>query len=829
MINISKITRGTIMREVIYKRKNDYIVDRDMETSLIYDDITSNISGKVNIVYSHTALGKSTLSKKILNTLEDTYVKITVKTVNQNNRQSAAEGEFFSLLFKEFEKTFQRDPQLSLDFFLQKNKDFRLHKEMLMEYFAQWSAASSKWNVLISCFLFFAKKWLRLGHFDVDALMEKESILQKKVQSLYIKEILKQRNCVIVFENFQNIDHQSFEKLLDCLAYTCKEKNYFIFEYTLNDNRSYEELQQIEEYLTECGIETTLTPLEMLDPIYLSDFVDKHFEITSTNINFKRDVVDYYKNNKTGNLRQIIDFSFDYCSKENNVTGDATINRIKELSDVELTVLYTIVYINESFTQEDMEAFWETYKLNRRTIQVVIKELRKKQFIDIAKDNKLVLSHASINDALEKSQKNENIKQYASRAYAKIIDFYLAIWERGTDEDRGTAWEVLFRLYSVYEPNKMWPFFDSLRERLFITLSPENAWKYINIFVKYTKKDGRSYINQYISILNICFEFELYKEAYNLLEFVETLVSLNDVPELAAYKCMYLSALDRHEENIQYYNSVRGKYHLSERCEFTMKLCVLSSYRSLAMREKWQRLYLQMLKNKEYCAFEEYGYLLRLSDMYFDRIKALPLVKKSVRFFQKKEMLHQAGKSLITAAHLQSGLGRQYRALHLINKAEKLLDNKIMGRHMILVNKAVILLLKGKRDSQIIHLLEEASISATVPFDKLAIIVNRLAWMIVTKDFTEFNRMMAQGERCVKEEPDKHIHALFYYNVYYIYKLSGNVEQEAIFLQKTQNLSKYCIPVKERLLNTSSKNNSAVLKRPFHICFLSYWTFDILL
>ena len=71
-------------------------------------------------------------------------------------------------------------------------------------------------------------------------------------------------------------------------------------------------------------------------------------------------------------------------------------------------------------------------------------------------------------------------------------------------------------------------------------------------------------------------------------------------------------------------------------------------------------------------------------------------------------------------------------------------------------------------------------------------------------------------------EPDKHIHALLYYNIYLFYKKVGNEEQERIYYNKAYEVRDWCIPMKEMM--EGGKNQR---KHEWYNCFLEYWTYDL--
>lgn len=815
------------MNNNIYHRKQNYIVDRDIEAENILLEIQSIVSSKVKFIYSTTATGKSTLSEKVVASLNSEYT-FRIKTLNKNQRNNTPAGEYFYLLFKKMYDTLKNKGNYSLEYYIKKKLDKNIQKELIFNYLEQWANRANLFTVLFTGLLYFVQKWFKIGFYHLENIVSETSLLTKKIQYYYIIYILSNIPCTIIFENFQNIDAQSLDKIIECINQTKKHKNYYIFEYTLNELNAFQDLENLKDLIADCGVDIELMELEDLESTFLPDFVEKHFEVSVLSENFNQDLAAFYKDQNSGNLREIIDFTLNYKDRFFLSENGETLKLIQSLQNLDRIVLFTIIYVNESYTEDQIISFWSEKVFSEDRLKSAIKHLKEYKLIDVSEE-KVVLAHASILDTCLNNRTLFN--EINTLVYKHLKKYYMQIWENKSllYSESINIWEIILQLCHYNEPEELWTLFKDIRNNAFITLSPETAWMYINAYVEKTLDHLIQDECKLSAILNICFEFELYEEGYSIFKQIETRINLEKYPVLIVYKSMYLSALDLHKENIKFYHKNKELMINDSDIALNLSLIVLSSYRSLAMKTEWFDLYYNLIKTKEYKCKLEYGYLLRLSDMYFNRKDSVKYIKKSIRFFRKKKQVHQCGKSMITAAHTYAGLGRKNVALIYIKSAEKQLKDKIMGKHMLLVNKAVIYLLKNKKNKLIWDYLDEATLTAVVPFDKLAIIVNKLAWKIANKDCNNIQLLIKQGERYVRLEPDRHIHALFYYNAYYLYKLNNNVVNADKYLELCKKNMEYCTPVKDRLTGNRSSNNKEVLKHEFHICFLSYWTYDILM
>lgn len=291
---------------------------------------------------------------------------------------------------------------------------------------------------------------------------------------------------------------------------------------------------------------------------------------------------------------------------------------------------------------------------------------------------------------------------------------------------------------------------------------------------------------------------------------------------------MLFSALDLHKDNIIFYEKNINKYKFNPYIFYNLKLIVLSSYRSLNRIQECLNIDRELKGDKKFKVKREYGFFLRLSEMYLSRDKSVKNLKKSCSLFKKRKMTIQYGKSLIAYAFVSAVLGHLRRAAWIIQKAEKQLKGSSVGTHMFKVNKAAIRLYQGKFGAETWELLESAEKTAVVPFDKLAIIVNKLVWCYENKDYTYLNLLEAQGINLVKQEPDRHIHALFYYDMYLIHFNLNHKTKARKYYDLASKEASACKPIYARLNNKPTPETKFVLKYKWHVCFLAYWTYDIL-
>ena len=60
-----------------------------------------------------------------------------------------------------------------------------------------------------------------------------------------------------------------------------------------------------------------------------------------------------------------------------------------------------------------------------------------------------------------------------------------------------------------------------------------------------------------------------------------------------------------------------------------------------------------------------------------------------------------------------------------------------------------------------------------------------------------------------------------------IKRICNPIQAKEYFAQ-AKSLQQYCMPVRNRLGNIYSRETRFIVKKPWHICYLTYWTYNIL-
>lgn len=780
------------------------VVDREDETKKLAIEREKATSLKICILYAPSAVGKSSITQKFSIEKCLDAKSIIVRTSPINNG-IASSWKYLEYIFYEIRNSFE-ETSYSFDFFMS-DYLFKTQQHLIRAL----SGSQNETAVLI--------RYLS-GQLD-EIINGYEVFLQNKEQAniymqQYIRFIFERTEIILVIDNLQNMDEETLSYLRRQLTRYKEKKHFIIFEYTQSD-RTDTAFNRYADYFKTGGIAVNCISIPNTNGAFITNIIDQSIYDKPTAVDFNKNLIDFYVKQNTGNIRELMDYTRSYDWAVNNATNP-TLYILKNLSDSAQIILYIIALYMGSISISVLKNICD--KISTNIFKDGIPELEVNDLVR-SDTNKYYFSHASIVDNIQLFPNNENTFISSISAIRNYLEESTIFHNMGPENLR-----VLLNIYKNIDAAHISVLFSKLEQNTISSLNINEAWEYLSAFIEATITDFRNYIPMYISILKLCFEFELYKHGYEqCLTKIEQQIDLAQKPIFLLFKMIYLSALDKHQENITLFNKYINSIKNESRLMLNMYLIVLASYRSLGDIEKCYEIH-KILKNRKYKKFIEYGYRNRLVDAYMGK-KAISYIKRSVSYFKKIGNYMQMGKSLISLTHVYGSMGKISKAEEIIDEASKCLKNQVIGKHMIFVNKAVLLELKGEFDSAY-ELLDAAETTAIVPFDKLAIIINKIVCNIERKQFNNIKLLEQLALQLLEIEPDKHIHSLLYYNLHVVYcKMNQNPKSQE-YLQKAKETMEYCLPVKCRINNTPTSSTKYILTKPWHVCYLYYWTYDIL-
>lgn len=818
------------MKTIIWQQ-SDVIVDREVESDEIVKTIEQNWDKKtVHYIWSETAIGKTSLITKVIEKYDNSdcdIIRIKTKPCNNDNSDTAWYylQELFDGITKYFEKMEEENGYaLTFDNFLNGYNDDSVNRTRLASSIETLFASDSKKGLFKNICYVALKRFFKLAEYSTEQFKYGTSVESVLVKANYIGYVLKKRKVLLIIDNFQNIDDQSLGCFRDWINDT-DSNTYFILEFTHSSNS--DKFDKQKNFFTESGAKVIKTELEPIDKTYITDIVHRNVKNLSNDIAFNINVVNHYEEVSLGNLRELIDYSVTYeqhndtNESENIDIENGTYQVLHNINDYEtLAVLSLIIYHKGKIKRKNAEMIFFP-ELN---ISNAIHELLGLNLIEET-DDYYELKHASITDQWEKHI--VEFEQINTVVCGRAKKYYLGYLESSNIFESNDAWTRLLYLYSKVEPFEIKSLLPQLESQIIISISPEDSWDYIKQLYDIIKEEVLKNKELLFRLLEICYKLELYANGYEILCFLEDSGHFPQSKLLTLHKLLYLSALDRHEDVVELFENIKPEIPLTSRIGLNMMLACLSSYRYTGQIAECLKIHKKILNTPVYKTYQEYSIFLRLTNIYLPNKKALKYAKQSVELLDEQNNIYQKGKSQITYAKLLAGLGKNDKALNILKQAEESLKNHAIRGNVLWVDEADILMDQGIYDNRVWDLLQKSEFTAVIPYDKIAIIIVKLAWCYENNEFARANSLIERGQNIIPLEPDHHIHALFYYNAYAVLNKSGETARSQIYYNKAYALKEHSRYIRARIDGPKTKEEKNRIKHPWYIIYLSFWNHDI--
>lgn len=817
------------MKSLTWETENsEIVVDRDEDAGLILEDIQNNSQNKIHILYSKTAIGKSSLVTKVLDKYDGLkYHVIRIKTIPNNNADDSA-WEFLEEIFKgisEYFKKLDADPLYELKFteYIRFGNDLQNRKSKLEKNSDYFFTGDDKKGFIKRGLHILFKYLFSINEFDPEKIVYSESLESRRIKSNYIKMIMRKCPLLLAIDNLQNIDSYSLKCIREWFSSCPNGNHYFLFEYTLNEAGDKYGLNNLIDTLSPY-VHITSSEVPATDSCYIIDIINRRIGEISKDLDFNINILKHYSEVSNGNIKEIKDYCITYKKEyklNKSESENGTLRNLKEASYPNgQYILALIILLGGSISIHLLKKMC----VSNFQLKSELEDLNKKNLI-ISFQQNIELDHASIADQWKRNiQYFQNIENVA---YTNLKHYFLEDLNGKDIEKRNAAWRMLLKLYSQKEPFLIKDLLPILEERIISTVSPEKAWTYINEAFLALKDNPIEHRVVLYKMLGICFRLELYSEGYKMIEFLEDFDSFHSDMMFILHKLLFLVAIDQHDKAITIFENIKNEFNMHTRMGLNLMLTVLCSYRYAGRLDLCMEIHRTILKDSIYKEYFEYGYFLRLTNIYLHNRKAIAFAKKSIDFFHHLSDSYQEGKSLITYAKLLAGLGKYKKALRELSKASILLKYSSIRNNVLWVNEASILLMQGTTTNYVWELLCKSEYTAVTSYDKLAIVIVKLAWCYENKAFSNIDSLIIEGENLILEEPDLHIHALFYYNVYAICLLRKDDHNITEYRQKVLNLKNQSRYVKARFEGPKTKEEAERLKHPWFICYLSFWNHDV--
>ena len=820
---------------------NTEILDREKICKYISELIDNTKETFVYFLISKSGIGKSSVSKKTfqMSSLKSPK-KHFIQTFSIQNNDNIQEGVFLKNIFISTKRYFDNVEQTTKNPFKKhkykkstfiywhnKNKklrNFMIAAEDKISSGIEISASKDKkWKVLKNISLSIKPLEILLKYFclklEVQAELNEEDI-NAKLMKKYLSYIFERGNCVYCIDNIQNLDEWSLLQLMDILVMTKASSNFFLLEFTSFEG-NYMLFEKIKQKLDYADIPFDKYILPVLEKEFvekiINQMLDKQNEVLC------KDILSQYETKFCGNIKKIENSVTNYNNNIFDLRTDPTLKKIKNYTQDEQYILAIVIlnggqiskdFLKYILTQSSNFYYPDNFDISR---------------LDVLKEekDKINIIHADTITTWHRYTDNY-FKEVELLAYKNCQNAIQKLY-RNNDVIRSiTKKEILLlslKLYNKFQPIKINMLLDELDKIIYDMLSLEELENYLDSLIM--EFHTYSSLNLLYNICSICNRFQLMKTLKKCLDIIEGFTDTTKDEKYLFYKLSYLLQREFYKDILNLFvNQDVNSFSLGFRYYIDLFEIV-----SLVSLNQDSSQIIQKLENDNmFCTTKQYGYFLRLSEAYDKRNIAIPKVKKSIEIFNDFGMDVQAAKSRISLVFLYSITGELEKAEIQLKKAASILLKKIENKYIFNINKACLYLLKGNYSVEVKELLTDAEKYAYMNFDKIAIIINKIVYSIENEDKDLGTYSIKQGLDLLQTESNHHLFAIFFYDCYLFYKKFGQREKSEEYYKYSVKYKDHCETLKARLEGRSevADNTTFLLNYPWHICFVSYWYFDLI-
>lgn len=817
----------------------DYPVDRD-ETKNELRDLLAEKKSTAYILFSNSGIGKSATTLKFMQTINVINDGLPVKAIAARKDNSHyEEGTFLYTIFEELLKVLKKSPRkpylkkLSFDYYVSHSKNRVLKRRIWERFFEHFYADKNKLTIGIIVLLQIMKRVFHLGDFNYYHILNENTEENRLIIAEYIKYIFINHRVILNVENTQNLDDTSLKFIMDWMNESKKQAPLFLLEYTISDSNSVQNMLFLQETLKKTQIRVIHNKLTYLES---SDAV-KAVEQCSGKIfskDFSGKMKEHYINQSNGNIRDLEDFEITY-DIESESASDSDIPHYNSTKA-------NLIYRDPS--EQQIIAF--LYVANGKISMPLLNQLMIPNFIPdvemlgecikkLQNPSRLIKRNGDILEINHSSVLNvfaENCTTHFALHYNLACRNFSDALKLQFDEHDYTYYSSgqlllnLLRLYSDFDSTLLYDLILNLDYKAMSSIKSNDILPFLQLIIEITNKDTLHNIILYKKILQICYDYEMYTDGLNFINQMQ-IESINDL-QLETYQFLFLTELGQSKDVINRINTLRKKTQQGTRHWLVLSLMLIINYRKLNKKEECGTIADEISSYKLDC-YPEYGYYLRLQALYKPRNYGMASIKKSIDFFSNNNLSVQVGKSQLALSFYLAISGDIENARKAIKDAKNFLDNTYIARHMLETNKAAIDLLSGQYDETVWESLEHAELNASKPFHLLAIFNNKLVWCLANNYYQKCDLIITRILELLNWVPDKHMHAFISYNLFLFYNAIGNFEAAELYYKKADKLKAYCHTLECRINGTfTSDGTDFLLNKPWHVCFLSHWCFDVL-
>ena len=597
----------------------------------------------------------------------------------------------------------------------------------------------------------------------------------------YIEYVISKNKLTLIMENYQNIDFSSYNLLKNIISQSSYAN--FIFEYTTDTSFSKSKFEDIQSKSFPNTILYSINLVKMNLSEYLQMYPDSVIaaKLKDSFLEFDGNIRKIEDGNLFFNMRDKDVIPFNSPVNEFNYTR----THIESLGKDLKFILSAIITHRLLVSVESLKVFLESelFKDLWIDLESILKALHAHELIKIDKEYISVKHDFISREVLS----NKTYDRFVLPCYDAWIKYYRQKLERRdfSSCSKNKIYHLLFTFYSSIDDfNNLFRLLPEIKRVALESTYPDSAVEYLELLrnneIHSTSIEIKDAIH--FALIDIYYTLGIFDKAWNILPEIE-----RQSNRYVAYKAALLDRLDRHQEAISYIQEVLLS-ETDDRLILILKLILMISYRSVNNRAECEMVYCDLMKKTEYVKYDEYGILLRNSEIILPLSKSRTELKKSISFFKEKNLLVEKGQSHLTLSLLNTWSKNYKSAICNLNIAEELLYNETFERHIFFNNRAVIFMYQKDFSDNVENLLKEARKTTMCNFDKLTIHINHLIYYTISNKskstFKECEDIISSTLMLLDDQPDKVMHRLAYYTIAQYYK-NHNADLFHLYMKKS--------------------------------------------
>lgn len=661
-----------------------------------------------------------------------------------------------------------------------------------------------------------------------------QSELELKIS--YLHYALSDHNYLFVLENFQEIDHRSYEALLSLLDR--KGAHRWILEFTIDDYPGSRGLLRIDDLIDDLQARcdhAIVYWLERLSEGHVASLI-------AANDNLIAYVLDRYRESD-GNLRPLMDLAYGGAVVKKkledarfNATGilplqAVTDANIRALADQDRLVLYWMHILGRLSDYSLLRELTTFSPLYLFVLDESISALKERKLI-IDHAGVIQLAHDRVGASVESVGKGDRLFLAAKSIVRKRLE---EIASADRKSGRAPGADILSTLCVLYnelgEHSRASLLLSDVALLIARSGRTDRLVDLLRIIEGRIEEKGRlptEFRGSFFRRLCLIYYAAGFPE-----DALRTCLQLQHSIERSLIQAILSDLIYQHESALHIVeNDVLPNVTINHDLYIPARLTRISILRSLNQHELCERELRGMLLDARLALHRDYALIMRASEMVLPFGEAEPFLRSAADDLIRQSRNSEAARTLIICVFVQSIVGKFEQAAASAAKAQELLTETFNEQQCLLNNIAASRMLLGLFDDETLVLLQRARLTAVAGYDQIVILNNLMIFHAMARDGVVSIAAASYLEKALAKSivREKDILRILYFNLAQFWRDIDAARFKRALKSSQNNQCSYEDQFWEQAWSADHWSNDyyrGVGRLPFMPTFLSYWTVDL--